>query len=104
MTIERRRMLMKAFIESQFDYCPLVWMCFNRSYNNLINHLHERALRFFYNDNVSSFEDLLQRDQSISIHQRNIQLLGIKLYQTRSNISIHIMNELLEQGNIICNL
>ena len=95
---------MKAFIESQFGYCPLVWMCFNRSCINLINHLHERALRIFYNDNVSSFEDLLQRDQSISIHQRNIRLLGIKLYQTRSNISIHIMNELLEQGNIICNL
>ena len=29
MTTERRRMLMKAFIESQFDYYPLVWMCYN---------------------------------------------------------------------------
>ena len=26
MTLERRRTLMKSFIESQFGYCPLVWM------------------------------------------------------------------------------
>ena len=27
MTIERRRKLMRVFIESRFGYCPLVWMC-----------------------------------------------------------------------------
>ena len=104
MTIERRRMLMKTFIESQFGYCTLVWMCCNRSCNNPINHLHERALRIVYNANVSSFEDLLQRDQSVSIHHRNIRLLGIELYKTRNNISSHIMKELFEQRNIIYNL
>ena len=60
MTIERRRMLMKAFTESQFGYCPFVWVCCNRICNNRINHLYERALRIVYNDNVSSFEDFLQ--------------------------------------------
>ena len=53
MTIEHRRMLMKTFIESQFGYCPLVWMCRNRSCNNRMNHLHERALGILYNDNFS---------------------------------------------------
>ena len=101
MTIERRRMLMKAFIESQLGYCPLAWICCNRSCNNHINHLHERALRIVYNDNVSSFEDLLQRDQSVSIHHRNIRLLGIELYKTRNKISSYIMNELFGQQNII---
>ena len=94
---------MKAFIESQFGYCPLVRMCCNRSCNNRINHLHQRALRIVYNDNISSFEDLLQKDQSVSIHHRNIRLLGIGLYKTRNSISSHIMNELFEQRNIIFN-
>ena len=102
--IECRRMLMTAVIESQFGYCLLVWMCCNRSCNNRINHLHERAIRIAYNDNVSPFEDLLQRDQSVSIHHRNIRLLGIELYKTRNNLSSHIMNELFEQRNIIYNL
>ena len=79
-------------------------MCCNRSCNNRVNHLHERALRIVYNDNASPFEDLLQRDQSVSIHHRNIRLLGLELYKTRNNISSHITNELFEQRNIIYNL
>ena len=98
MTIECRRILMKAFIESRFGYCPLVWMCCNRSSNNCINHLHERALGIVYNDNVSSFEDLLQWDQSV----RTVEV--IELYKTKNNISSHIMNESFEQQNIIYNL
>ena len=58
LSFERRRTLMKAFIESQFAYCPLIWMFCQRSSNTRINHLHERALRIFYNDNESTFEDL----------------------------------------------
>ena len=95
MAIERRRMLMKAFIESQFGYCLiLVWMCRNRSCDNRINHLHERALRIVCTDNVSSSEVLLPRDHSVSIHHRNIRLLGMELYKTRNNTSSYIMNKL----------
>ena len=104
MTVEHRRMLMKIFIESQFGYCPLVQMCCNQSCNNRTNHLHKRALTIVYNDNVSSFEDLLYRDQSVSIHHRNIRLLAIELYKTRNNTSSHIINELFEQRNIPYNL
>ena len=78
-------------------------MCCNRSCSNRIDHSLDRALRIVFNDNISSFEDLLQGDQSISIHHRNIRLLGIELYKTRYNISSHIMNELFEQRNIIYN-
>ena len=95
---------MNTFIESQFGYCPLLWMFCNRSCNNRINHLHEKALRIFYNDSVSSFEDLIQRDQLVRNIHRNIRLLRMELYKTRNNISSHNMNELFEQRNIIYNL
>ena len=55
-SLKRRRTLMKAFIESQFAYCPLIWMFCQRSSNTRINHLHERALRIVYNDNESTFK------------------------------------------------
>ena len=104
MTIERR-MLMKAFIEFQFGYCPIIWMCCNRSSNYRINHLHKRRTSsIVYNDNISLFEDLLLRGQSVSIHHRNIRLLGIELYKTRHNIFRQIMNELFEHQNIFYNL
>ena len=37
LNLEPRRSLMKAFIESQFGYCPLVWMFCGRQVNNRIN-------------------------------------------------------------------
>ena len=35
--LEQRKLIMKTFIESQFNYCPLVWMFHNRTLNNKIN-------------------------------------------------------------------
>ena len=63
---------MKGFIESYFGYCPLSWM--------LINHLHEISLRIIYNDYESSSQELLELDNSVSIHHKNIRLLAIELF------------------------
>ena len=37
MTLENRRLVMKTFVFSQFNYCPLVWMCHSRKLNNKLN-------------------------------------------------------------------
>ena len=97
MSLERRRTLMKSFIESQFGYCPLVRMFCGRKSNNRINHLHERVLRIVYNDNQSS-SNLLRKDRSVSIHHRNIRSFGIEIYKVK-NMSIPIMSELFEKRN-----
>ena len=56
----KRRIILKTFIESQFSYCPLVWMFCSKTINKKINHIHERALRLVHNDYTSSFTDLLE--------------------------------------------
>ena len=62
---------MKAFIESQFDYCPLIWMLHSRTLNNEINRIYEKALRTIYSDYKSSFNKLLDKDGSFTIVQQN---------------------------------
>ena len=109
LSLERRRTLMKAFIESQFAYCPLVWVFCQRSSNTRINHLQERALRIVYNDNASTFEDLLKKDQctiknALSMHYKKIRLLGIELYKVKNNLSTHLMSEIFNLRNIDYNL
>ena len=64
MPLEKRSIVMKTFIESQFNYCQLIWMLHSRTINNKINHLHERALRIVCSDFKSSFEVLLIKDNS----------------------------------------
>ena len=83
MSLEKRRILIKSFFESQFEYCPLVWMCHSQTLNNRSNSLHYRALRLIYNDESLSFYELLNKDGSVTIHHRNIQKLGIEMYKTK---------------------
>ena len=84
MNFEKRKMIMNAFISSQFGYCPLVWMFHSRQLNNRINRIHERSLRIIYNDKSSTFEELLIRDKSVTIHQRNIRILATEVFKNKT--------------------
>ena len=98
---QKRKMLMKSFIVSQFNYCPIIWMYCQRKSNNLINRIHERSLRIAYNDYVSDFDSLLKKDDSVTIHQRNIQALTLEIYKTQKDLNPQFMKEVfsLKQHN-----
>ena len=64
---------MDSFFNAQFNYTPLIWMLHSRKNNNKIKHLHERCLRLTYSDKNSSFENVLEKNNSVSIHHKNIQ-------------------------------
>ena len=70
---------------SQFNYGQLVWMCHNRS-KNKINRLHE-CLCLIYNCKKSSFEELLEIDSSVSVHDRNLRGLATEIYKIYHGIS-----------------
>ena len=95
LSFNKRRTLFKAFVESQFKYCPIVWMFHSRRTNNKINRLHERALRIVYDDDVSTFDQLLAMDKSFCIHHQNIQRLLIEIYKALHDISGNSLKELL---------
>ena len=96
MTLEKRRLVMKTFVFSQFNYCPLVWMCHSRKLNNKINRLQERALRIVYNDKSSTFYQLLEKDKSVTIHTRNLQYLATEIFEVKIGISPIIMTEIFK--------
>ena len=59
MSINKRRILMKYDILSQFDYCSFTWMCHRKSLNNAINRIQERPLQIVYIDDKSRVKELL---------------------------------------------
>ena len=99
MNFDQRKLIVNAFLNSQFSYCPLTWMSHSRSLNNKINCLHERCLRLIYSDNRSSFQELLSKDDSVTIHQRNIQILATELYKVANNLSPELMKETFPMNN-----
>ena len=91
------RVIMKAFIESQFEYCPLVWMFHSRTLNNRINKLHERALRLVYKDLLLTFQQLLEKDNSFTIHERNLQKLATEIFKVKKNLSPKFMSNIFPE-------
>ena len=70
--------------------------------HNRINKIHERALRIVYNDDQSSFDELLNRDSSFTIHERNVQTLAIEIFKIINGLSPEIMNQVfpLKKSNV----
>ena len=84
---------MNAFILSQFSYCPLIWMVHSRKLNHRINKIHERALRIVYNDHQCTFEELLEKDNSFTIHKKTLQKLAIDMFKVKNGLSVQLVRK-----------
>ena len=93
--IEKRWILMKSYISSQFNFCPLTWMCHSRKLNMEINKVHKQASRIVYCDYKSSFQEFPQKDNSVTI-QKNLQYLEIEICKVKMGQSPLIMTEVVK--------
>ena len=85
------------FYKAQFNYCPAILMFHSRTLNNKISRLHERCLRMIYNNKISNIKELLHRDNSVSMHQNNINALAVETYKVVNCMSPEIINEVFKQ-------
>ena len=99
MDLSKRKFLMKASAISQFHYCPLIGMFHSRELNNRINKIRERALRLVYQDNSLPFAEPLEKDNSATIHQRNLQVLATEIFKLKNGLAPEIMKEVFEMQN-----
>ena len=94
LSFDKKRIIFKAFFESQFKYCPLVWMFHGGEVNQRINRLHERALRLVYNDYCSTFEHLLD-----TVHHSNLHFLSIELYKVVNVLTTNVFSNIFLRNN-----
>ena len=102
--VEKRRIIMKVFIVSQYRCSPLVWIFYSRGINNKINRIHEKVLRITYSHKSSSFQDLFDKDNSVTIHHKNSRTFAIEKFKVLYGPSPHLLNEVLVERNCNCNL
>ena len=69
---------MNSFVICQFSYCLEVWICHSRKLNARIDRLHERDLRVKYRNFDKSFQKLLKKESSVTLHQLNLQKLMLR--------------------------
>ena len=72
-------------------------MFHNRTLNIKINKLHERALKIVYSNDELTFKELLEKDISMTIYQRNLQRLAIEMYKIYNHLSPLPMRQLFTE-------
>ena len=58
--------------------------------------MHERALWVVYKDYSTSLDELLEKDNSCKIHDRNLQKLVTEIFKAKMNLVPEIMKEVFE--------
>ena len=64
----------------------------NCKLNNHINRIHEGSLRIACQGYNSTFNELLVKDGSLKIHDRNLQKLLIEIFEVKMKLAPEIMN------------
>ena len=93
-SIPKKKLLINSFFISQFNYYPLVLVCHIRLMNNKINRLLEKCLRIVHTDKTLSFEELLDKDGSVNIHARNLQVLAAEMFKVYKILSPTVIAEM----------
>ena len=98
MSLTKRRPLSNAFFVSQFSYFHLGLMWHSRTLNNRINKLYKRCLRIIYNKK-SKFQKLLDNDKSVSIHNRNLEVLSTGMYKVTKGLTPRVFTNTFTPRN-----
>ena len=70
-------------------------MFHGRKMEHRIDSIHKSALKLAYPDSHDvTFEDLLAKDKSVSVHQKNLQLLATEIFKAKTGVSPELMNDI----------
>ena len=78
---------------SNFNYCPLVWMFSNATSLKKIENLQKRALRFLYNNQQLTYEELLYKANSSTMDVEKLCFLWVEIYKTINNLNPSFMKQ-----------
>ena len=86
LSLEKAKMLGNAFIDSQFNYAPLIWMFCRKGLYLKMQKIHHKTLKVIYQSN-KTYEELLELSETVSIHQRHLRFLVTEVYTNTSYLN-----------------
>ena len=58
LTLEKAKILACSMIESQFAYCPLIWIFYSKAYMQRVEYVQYKTLQVAYNNYMATYDDL----------------------------------------------
>ena len=90
LTLDKAKLLGNAFIDSQFNYAPLIWMLCHKGTYLKMQKIHHKFLKVIYQFDAS-YDDLQQLSNSVSLHQRHLRFLLTEIYKSTGTLNPQFM-------------
>ena len=88
--LDKAKLLGNTFIDSQFNYAPLIWMFCHKATYLKMQKIHHKSLKVIYQSDAS-YDDLLQLSNSVSLHQRHLRFLLTEIYKSTGTLNPQFM-------------
>ena len=82
-----KKLIMQAFILSNFNYCALIWHFCSESNAAKIEKMQERVLGLVLDDHISDYPTLLAKSAIDAQKTKRIKMLATEIYKTINSIN-----------------
>ena len=91
---EEKKVLLESFVNSNFNYCPLVWLFCSPESTRKIDRIQERALRLLFDDYTSDSETIRNKANKSSICIERYRKLSLEIFKTLNNLNPEYMKDI----------
>ena len=84
---DQRATLCYSYVISYFSYCSLIWHFGNLKNIHNTEKLHERAIRFIYDDYDTDYFELLRGKKLCTLYTQRLQDMCCEIYKAINGIS-----------------
>ena len=104
LSADKAKSLASAFVDSQLNYAPLIWIFAGKTLINKICKIHHRTLQVVYHGFDKSYDELPELNNDVSIHQRHLRYLAIELLKLIMHLNRHFIWSYFEEKPMPYNL
>ncbi len=98
--LKEREKIHNTFILANFNYCPIVWHFCGKTSIRKIEKVQERALRFLHNDKISSYDTLIAKSNTTTMHIRRIKSLACEVFKSLNDLNPSFMKDMFQVKEI----
>jgi len=88
-----------SFILSNFNYCPVSCHVCSEANTKKMETIQERALKFIYNENHSTYEELLAKSKLPSLKIRGMRTISIETFKIINKETPQYLDDLVTLKN-----
>ncbi len=89
---------------SNFNYYPIIWHFCGKVSSKKIEKIQESALRFMLKDQISTYEQFLEKCNYATLHIRHLRILSTEVFKFLNNLNPSFMKDMFNVKETAYNL